>query len=211
MKRSRQRTAPWLALVVAVIGLLGASQLTEGDLLRVVRTAWRAVESLQEPPQRGGRSTAQDHPAGQPFSGRPRIIDGDTFDLDGTRVRMQGIDALEHDQQCNRRGGGRFACGAAARDALSELIGGREVTCTPDGSLTHDRVVAACTVRRGDGTVLDLNEAMVRSGLAFDCPRFSKGRYAGAEAAARAEGAGAWAGRFAYPWSHRDRAGACGR
>ncbi|MDJ0387981.1 thermonuclease family protein [Roseomonas sp. E05] len=208
MKRGRRSTAPWVALAAAILGLLGATQVSEGDLLRLGRAAWRAVQSLEEPraPSRGAS-----RPAGAPFSGHPRVIDGDTFDLSGIRVRMQGIDALERDQQCSRGGGGRFACGTAARDALAELIGGREVTCTPDGTLTHGRTVAVCTVPQGNGGVLDLNRAMVRSGLAFDCPRYSKGRYASAEAEAKAAREGAWAGRFTYPWSHRDRAGACGR
>ncbi|ONG49745.1 hypothetical protein BKE38_20420 [Pseudoroseomonas deserti] len=144
----------------------------------------------------------------EPFSGQPRVIDGDTMDLDGIRVRMQGIDAFEHDQQCTRAGGGRFACGAAARAELAELIGGREVTCTPDGSLTHGRTVATCTVA-DRGRTVNLNAAMVRSGLAFDCPRYSDGRYARDEAAAKSENAGAWGGRFTYPWTHRDRANAC--
>jgi len=208
MKRGRRSTKPWVALAVAIVGLLGASQVSEGDLLRLGRAVWQVVQTFEEPKR---RPAAESRPAGEPFAGHPRVIDGDTFDLEGIRVRMQGIDALEHDQQCNRSGGGRFACGAAAREELTTLIGGREVTCTPDGTLTHGRTVAVCTVRQPDGSVLDLNEAMVRSGLAFDCPRYSKKRYAAAEAEAKAAKEGAWAGRFTYPWSHRDRAGACGR
>lgn len=198
-----RRASPLVALVVAVAGVLGATQLTEGDVTRLVRAVWRL---LDQPAERGRDASL---PAGQPFSGRARVIDGDTFDMNGIRVRMQGIDALEHDQSCNRPGG-RFGCGAAAKDALVALIGGDTVTCVPDGSTTHGRTVAVCSVRR-DGALLDLNAAMVRSGLAFDCPRYSEGRYAREEAEARAEKAGAWAGRFTYPWTHRDRAGACGR
>ncbi|MXP64506.1 hypothetical protein E0493_14235 [Roseomonas sp. M0104] len=208
-KRGRRSRAPWLALAAAIIGLFGAAQVSERDLLRVGRAAWDVVQSLQEPQRRSGGGPA---PAkGQPFSGHPRVIDGDTFELNGIRVRMQGIDALEHDQQCSRTGAGRSACGTEARDELAALIGGSEVTCTPDGTLTHGRTVAVCTVPEPGGGVRDLNEAMVRLGLAFDCPRYSKGRYAAAEAEAKAAKAGAWAGRFTYPWSHRDRAGACGR
>jgi len=208
MSRGRRPAAPLVALVAAIAGLFGATQLTEGDFLRIGREAWRVIESFEQPQE---RRPARERPSGEPFSGHPRVIDGDTIDVAGIRVRMQGIDALERDQQCNRRGGGRFACGEAAREALEELIAGREVTCTPDGSLTHGRTVAVCTVADTRGGMLDLNEGMVRSGLAFDCPRYSKGRYAEAEAAAKAAGEGAWAGRFTYPWTHRDRSGACGR
>ncbi|MFC3123619.1 thermonuclease family protein [Pseudoroseomonas globiformis] len=191
----------WLAAAIAAIGLLGAEQVTQGDLLRLVRNLFRAVE--QE--QRRLPNTDED------FSGLARVLDGDTFDVGGVRVRMQGIDALETEQSCNRRQGGRFACGEEATRALTELIGGRPVTCEPDGSQTYGRVVANCFVPRQGGGRVDLSEGMVRSGFAFDCPRFSNGRYAGVEAEARAAGRGAWAGRFQYPWSFRDRAGACGR
>ncbi len=194
----------WLALAALVIGLIGTGEVTQGDLTRLFRAVTRALHS--EAP----RQPAREARPGETLSGRPRIIDGDTIDLDGVRVRMQGIDALEHDQSC-RRGAGRFECGAAAREALAELVGNRVVTCEPDGSLTHGRTVAICFVPGSGGSRVDLNEAMVRSGYAFDCPRFSDRRYAAAEAAARRDKAGAWAGRFDFPWSHRDRAGACGR
>lgn len=202
------RRSPWIAVVLAAVALLGVSQASDADWSRLARSAWRAITAGTEPARPTRRATP---PPGTPIAGIPRIIDGDTLDLDGIRVRMQGIDAFEHDQQCSRRGGGgRFACGAAARAQLAELVGDRSVTCTPDGSLTHGRTVAHCTVP-GRGGAIDLNAEMVRSGLAFDCPRYSKGRYADEEAAAKSADAGAWGGRFTYPWSHRDRAGACGR
>jgi endonuclease YncB( thermonuclease family) len=193
----------WGVLLVALLGGIGAFGLTEAQ--------WKWLgRQVFGPPPRSERAAAPR----EPFSGQPRVIDGDTLDLAGIRVRMQGIDAFEHDQQCTRAGGGRFACGAAARAELAELIGGREVTCTPDGSLTHGRTVATCTVPGGTGPggerdVVDLNAAMVLSGLAFDCPRYSDGRYAREQATARAGKAGAWGGRFTYPWTHRDRANAC--
>lgn len=198
--------APAAALVAAVVALFSSGQISEAGLERLARAAWRVVVSLQD----GGGSTSRPYD-GEPLVGRPRIIDGDTLDLNGVRVRMQGIDALEQDQRCTRRGQGGYNCGIAGRDALIALVGRNTVTCTPDGTETHGRTVAICTIPTPNGDTLDLNGAMVRSGYAFDCPRFSKGRYAGEESAARAEGAGAWAGRFDFPWAHRDRANACGR
>jgi endonuclease YncB( thermonuclease family) len=207
--RLRPRATPLVALALAIAGIFGATQVTEGDLLRLGRALWRVIAPAPEraPP----RARAPAEADGKPFSGHPRIVDGDTLDLNGIRVRMQGIDALEHDQSCNRRGGGSFACGTAAREKLAALAAAGTVTCTPDGTMTYGRTVAVCTVQPPGGAALDLNGAMVRSGLAFDCPRFSGGRYAAEEAAARAAGEGAWAGRFTFPWSHRDRAGACDR
>ncbi|MBC9208244.1 thermonuclease family protein [Roseomonas aerophila] len=199
--------APVVVLVAAIAGLFGTGQISEAGLERVARATWRVVTSFQQ----GEFPSRTPREAGAPLTGRPRIIDGDTLDLGQTRIRMQGIDALEHDQRCTRRGEGSYECGNAGRDALIALVGGRTVTCTPDGTETYGRVVAVCTVPAQGGGVLDLNGAMVRSGYAFDCPRFSNGRYADEERAAKAAGAGAWAGRFDFPWAHRDRANACGR
>ncbi len=36
--------------------------------------------------------------------GRPSIIDGDTIEIHGQRVRLFGIDAPEHDQLCEAAG-----------------------------------------------------------------------------------------------------------
>jgi endonuclease YncB( thermonuclease family) len=206
----RRRTAPWIALVVAVVGLIGSGQFSEAGLERVIRAAWRVVTSLDDDdtPRRRGTPRPNDT---APVSGRARIIDGDTLDLGETRIRMRGIDALEHDQRCTRTGQGRYDCGQQARAALTALVGGATVTCMPDGSETYGRIVATCSVPGPDGRRVDLNAAMVRSGFAFDCTRFSDGAYAGEEREARAARDGAWAGRFDFPWDHRKRSGACGR
>src|SRR5262245_49548893 len=97
-----------------------------------------------------------------------RVIDGDTFALDGEKVRLKGISAPEM-----RESGGR-----ASKDHLTALIGGRGVVCQFTGERTHDRQVGWC--RAGD---LDLNGQMVRDGWAAACPRYST-RYVEFEAEA---------------------------
>jgi endonuclease YncB( thermonuclease family) len=206
---SRRGAAPWIVLIAAVVGLFGSGQITEAKLERLLRATW-GVLWQEEQPQRG----TSRRPRGdtEPLSGLARIIDGDTLDLGQTRIRLRGIDALEGDQRCNARGQGSYDCGKQARDALVALIGGADVTCVPDGSETYGRIVATCSVPRRSGSgSLDLNAAMVRTGFAFDCPRFSKGAYADEEAAAKAARSGAWSGRFEYPWEFRGRDNACGR
>ena len=210
MSASKRRgAAPCIVLIAAIAGLFGSGQITEAKLERLLRAAW-GVLVQEEPQQQRGTSHRARGDTG-PLTGLARIIDGDTLDLGETRIRLRGIDALESDQRCTRRGGGSYDCGKQARDALVGLIGGADVTCVPDGSETYGRVVATCSVprRNGNGS-LDLNGAMVRTGFAFDCPRFSKGAYAGEEAAAKAARSGAWSGRFEYPWEFRGRDNACG-
>ena len=138
--------------------------------------------------------------AGTPISGRAKIIDGDSLEVAGERVRLFGIDAPEGRQQCRGASGQDYACGREAARILTALIGGRPVSCT---LVTHDqyaRDVATCEARKHD-----LGEAMVRAGYARDYPRHSKGRYAAAERDARAARRGIWAGEFEEPAAWRKR------
>jgi endonuclease YncB( thermonuclease family) len=102
------------------------------------------------------------------------VRDGDTLELEGRTIRLQGVAAPEL----------RDPLGAESRAALQRLVLGRTIACAPDGTRTHGRIVAVCTA---DGR--DLGAALVSAGLARDCPRFSGGRYAALEQTAAARGA----------------------
>ena len=67
---------------------------------------------------------------------------------------------------------------------MIELVQGRMVRCDLDGTRTYDRCAGVCYL-----DAVDLSEAMIRRGLARDCPRFSGGRYAEVEHQAAADGA----------------------
>ena len=99
--------------------------------------------------------------------GRAWVIDGDTIDIAGTRIRLAGIDAPEMDHPY----------GKTAKWALVNLCKGSEVRAVFDGDLSHDRTVATCYLADGR----DLSAEMVRAGLAIDWPKFSRGKYAGLE------------------------------
>lgn len=107
------------------------------------------------------------------------IVDGDTFDLSGRRIRLAGIDAPEMDT----------AAGHGAREALVRLIGNAPITCSDTGERSYRRVVPTCRDEQG----MDIAETMVRSGWATDIPRFSGGRYQVSESRARALGLGMFA------------------
>jgi micrococcal nuclease len=100
-----------------------------------------------------------------------RVRDGDTIVVGRTPVRLQGVAAPEL----------RQPLGADARRYLRDLAEGRRVECEPDGTRSYDRIVAVC---RLDGE--DIGALLIRRGLARDCARYSKGRYAALEAAAGA-------------------------
>ena len=86
------------------------------------------------------------------------VIDGDTFVLNGTRIRVAGIDAPEtHPARCPQEA----QLGAAATQKLAELLRGRPLWVS---GLKTDRFGRAVAVVRVAGE--DVADAMIGSGLA---------------------------------------------
>lgn len=125
------------------------------------------------------------------FSGRARVIDGDTIELAGKRVRLWGIDAPEAAQPG----------GAAATAQLQLLISNEPVTCHQRDTDHYRRIVALC-----EAGGRPLNSWMVKSGNAVDYVRFSLGAFSVEEAEARAARRGIWAAPFERPEDYRRRA-----
>ena len=65
--------------------------------------------------------------ASTPLTGRAQVVDGDTLEINGVRIRLEGIDAPETAQSCGRRWLGQWSCGRSAVTALEELTLGRYV------------------------------------------------------------------------------------
>lgn len=80
----------------------------------------------------GGRNTSYrpraEIPSSGAVEGTPKLVDGDSFHMAGTEVRMVGIDAPEGKQMC-QRDGQDWPCGEEARRKLTSLIGGRQISC----------------------------------------------------------------------------------
>nr|WP_084298894.1 thermonuclease family protein [Bradyrhizobium sp. WSM1743] len=133
------------------------------------------------------------------LTGQASIIDGDTIEIHGTRIRLWGIDAPESGQLCRGADSLQYRCGAKTANALDAFIAGRPVTCAPTDHDRYGRTVATCGV---GGT--DLGDWLVRQGLALDWPRYSRGRYAAAQDEARRGERGIWSGSFVEPWRFRE-------
>ena len=65
-------------------------------------------------------------PSQADLQGLARVIDGDTIEMEGLTVRLDGIDAPELEQTCLHEGR-VWACGKAAADALRTLTQGRRM------------------------------------------------------------------------------------
>lgn len=137
--------------------------------------------------------------AGEQIIGRASVVDGDTIEIHGQRIRINGIDAPESRQLCSDEAGKAYRCGQAAAFALDDFLkAARPTTCHELDRDRYGRMVARCTAGGKD-----VAEWMVRSGHAVDWPRYSKGAYGSAEEAARAARAGIWRGKFDRPWEWR--------
>jgi len=130
--------------------------------------------------------------------GQASVIDGDTIEIHGTRIRLWGIDAPESTQLCRGEDSLQYRCGAKSANDLDAFIARRSVNCTPMNLDQYGRTVATCSV--GDA---DLGAWLVHNGLALDWPRFSRRRYEADQRDAERAGRGIWSGSYVEPWLYR--------
>ena len=132
------------------------------------------------------------------FVGQASVVDGDTLEIHGIRIRLWGIDAPESSQLCRGEDSLQYRCGAQAANDLDAFIARRPVNCSPLSLDQYGRTVATCSVGGND-----LGEWLVRKGLALDWPQYSKGRYGSAQRDAERADAGIWKGSYVEPWLYR--------
>lgn len=141
----------------------------------------------------------------KPLSGPAVVIDGDTIELGGERIRVDGLDALEMGQTLEINGkrlnGGRFA-----KTALQRFLTGKRVSCRLE---SRDRWGRGIGRVYADGT--DVAGWMIERGHGAVDPRFSQ-RHIWKQRRARLAKRGIWNGRFVWPWDWRKgaRLGAAG-
>jgi micrococcal nuclease len=90
------------------------------------------------------------------------VRDGDTIEVGGLPIRLQGLAAPEGDEPG----------GDEATEAMVEMVLGRELRCELDSERTYDRCVGIYYLEGRD-----ISGIMVRRGLARDCARFSRVRW----------------------------------
>lgn len=120
------------------------------------------------------------------------VHDGDSVTLcepfrGTTKVRLQNIDAPELTQPF----------GEKARDRLSSLVMNKSVELSCQQRKSYNRLVCRLRVEGQD-----IEATLVREGLAWDYPRYSKGRYQFEQQQAIEAGLGFWP---EPPWHYRKR------
>ncbi len=133
------------------------------------------------------------------LTGTARVLDGDTIEVNGQRVRLFGIDAPEGGQACSRQGTA-YDCGQEATQTLVGLLYGKSVHCVQRDTDRYRRIVATCYLNGRGGS--DVNGHMVREGWALAYRHYSW-VYVDEEESAHHARRGMWAGVFKAPWEWR--------
>ena len=128
--------------------------------------------------------------------GQASVIDGDTLDIHGQRIRLHGIDAPESSQLCYLNGQG-WRCGKASAWELAKKTDGKLVSCQVKDKDRYGRLVADCLVNGKS-----VNAQQVEEGWALAYAKYSKDFVANQERA-KAARRGIWASQWTSPEQYR--------
>ncbi|MDC3036483.1 thermonuclease family protein [Candidatus Pelagibacter sp.] len=127
-----------------------------------------------------------------------KIIDGDTINLNGEKIRFSGIDTPEIKQKCTKNNE-VIMCGIEAKELLINKIKNNKINCVREGKDQYKRTLAECFVND-----LSLSSYLVKSGYAFAYRKFSN-KFIEDEDFARSNKLGMWSMNFEYPWDWRKK------
>ncbi len=139
------------------------------------------------------------------FEPQYRIIDGDTIELRGERIRLHGLDAPELSQTCfkEKKKKNNYECGVDSKLALEKIIEENQtsskldLTCKKITKDKYQRTIAKCFVAN-----MDIGSELVKQGWAVAYTRYSKD-YLPQESFAKEHKLGIWQGSFQNPETYR--------
>ena len=140
--------------------------------------------------------------------GKPKILDGDTIHIKTYKIRLEGIDAPEINQQCKKSFlkissvigfdiKRNYSCGIISKKKLTDKINSKNLRCISTSRDRYKRYLATCYKNK-----INLNKWMVRNGFAVAYKRYSKD-YIRDEENARKNKLGIWNGTFTRPENWR--------
>lgn len=127
------------------------------------------------------------------YSGRFKVLDGDTLLNNGQKLRLIGIDAPEYSQRCENSNG-NWKCGRVATRKLREIVkDSNDLVCRGDQIDKYARPLVICFSDNKD-----INALMVRGGFAV-----AYGAYYAEEREAKSKRRGIWQGKLLRPQDWR--------
>ena len=144
------------------------------------------------------------------FEGIPKIVDGDSLEINNNKIRLFGIDAPEKKQICkkphlvisfliNFSFQKQYECGLMATNQLKKLIGNKTVKCISESKDRYNRFLSICYLKNKD-----INSWLVKNGYAIAYKRYSK-KYILEEQHAKKNKFGIWQGTFQNPEEWRKK------
>ena len=123
--------------------------------------------------------------------GKPRIIDGDTIEINKEKIRFGGINSPERNEVGYK----------LAKDKLSEKIINKTLVCIREKNKDrYSRTVAECFVN-GES----ISSFMVKKGYACDYVHYSKGKYSEEQKYAKVNKLGIWEMKYDIFWENKCR------
>ncbi len=141
------------------------------------------------------------------ISGKARIIDGDSIEINKKKIRLFGIDAPEKKQQCKKLYIGisifnfykNYPCGIKSTLNLKKFLKNQFITCKVQGIDRYKRYLAIC-FKNG----ININAWSVKNGNSVAYKKYSS-NYIFEENYAKKNKLGLWKGPFEMPWDWRKK------
>lgn len=185
--------------VLALVGISAAGVAAIGQIGTWSSATGTATAPASKPKTTVAAATDTDASSTTLTSRRARAVSGDTLRIGDTLVTLDGVEAPEPGQSCERESN-RWPCGKAARDALSGLVQGRSVSCEITGESAGGGKTGVCATSE-----TDLAEKLIEQGMVFSTSSFFWTRHASLERKARRQKNGLWAGEAERPQTWRDK------
>ena len=131
------------------------------------------------------------------YSGKAFIIDGDTLKINGTKIRLVGVDAPEISQKCKTHGHVEN-CGEIVKLRLVQATSNKDTVCYSHGKDFYGRVLAECYIED-----ININKWLLREGLAVYYYSKDFKSYKILETLAKEEKVGLWDSEFQNPKDYR--------